>query len=143
MDFLFSLKFLKIAVPSFLIVSFLDYLFLGIIASKFYTKHLGHLAELKKGKIVFHIPMGLIAQAAVSLSISIFILTVLQLDNTLSTSILSGAGMAFLIFIIYDFTNLSFVKGYPVSLALVDIAWGTFQGAAAGVYVYYFNTWFF
>lgn len=139
MEFLFSLKFLKIAGASILIVAFLDYLFLGIIASKFYTEQLGYLAELKKGKIVFHIPMGVIAQAGVALSLCVFIVTALQLNNTLATSILCGGIMAFLVFTVYDFTNLSFVKGYPLKLALVDIGWGTVQGLAAGVYVYFFN----
>jgi uncharacterized membrane protein len=142
MDFLLSVKFLKIAVSSIALVAFLDFLFLGIIASKFYTEQLGYLAELKKGKIIFHIPMGLIAQAAVALSLCVFILTALQLNNTLGTAIACGAIMAFLVFTVYDFTNLSFVKNYPLSLALVDIACGTAQGVAAGVYVYYFNKWF-
>lgn len=142
MEFLFSLKFLKIAVSSIVIVAFLDYLFLGIIASKFYSEQLGYLAELKKGKITFNIPMGIAAQTGVALSLCVFILTAMQLNNTLSTSILCGALMAFLLFSVYDFTNLSFVKGYPLKLALVDIAWGTFQGTVAGVYLYYFNKWF-
>lgn len=142
MEFLFSLKFLKIAISSVVIVAFLDYIFLGVIASKFYTEQLGYLAELKKGKIVFHIPMGVIAQTGVALSLCVFILTALQLNNTLATSIACGAIMALLVFTVYDFTNLSFVKNYPLKLALVDIAWGTIQGAAAGVYVYYFNRWF-
>jgi uncharacterized membrane protein len=142
MEFLFSLKFLKIAIPSILMVAFLDYIFLGLIASKFYTEQLGYLAELKKGKIVFNIPMGVIAQAGVALSFCVFILTALQLNNTLGTSVACGAIMALLVFTVYDFTNLSFVKGYPLKLALVDIGWGTVQGLAAGVYVYYFNKWF-
>lgn len=142
MEFLFTFKFLKIAVCSIAIVAFLDFLFLGIIASDFYRSQVGYLAEMKKGKIVFSIPMGLIAQAGVALSLCVFILTALQLNNTLATSVLCGGIMAFLVFCIYDFTNLSFVKGYPLKFALVDIGWGTFQGLVAGVYVYYFNRWF-
>lgn len=141
MEFLFSLKFLKIAGASIVIVAILDYLFLGNIASKFYTEQLGYLADMKKGKIQFNIPMGLIAQAGVALSLCVFIVTALQLNNTLTTSVLCGGIMAFLVFCIYDFTNLSFVKDYPIKLALVDIGWGTFQGLVAGVYVYYFNRW--
>lgn len=142
MEFLFSLKFLKIAGSSIVLVAFLDFIFLGLIASKFYTKQIGYLADLKKGKIVFHVPLGLVAQAAVALSLSAFILTALQLNNTIGTSIACGAGMAFLVFTVYEFTNLSFVKNYPIKFALVDIGWGMVQGLAAGVYVYYFNGWF-
>ena len=142
MSFLFTIKFLKIALPSVILLALLDYLFLGCLAANFYAQHIGHLAELRDGKITFNLPIGIIAQLAVSLLITIFITTALQLDNRLLVSVLSGAGIAFLLYAVYDFTNLSFVKNYPVILAAVDIGWGVLQGAAAGVYVYYFNKYF-
>jgi uncharacterized membrane protein len=142
MNFLFTLKFLKIAIPSIVILALLDYLFLGLLAAKFYAQHIGHIAQLENGKITFNLPMGIIAQIAVSLLISVFVVTVLQLDNRLWVSVVSGAGIAFLLYAVYDFTNLSFVKGYPLILAVTDIAWGLVQGAAAGVYVYFFNKYF-
>jgi uncharacterized membrane protein len=142
MSFLFTLKFLKIAIPSIVILALLDYLFLGWLAAKFYAHHIGHIAQLENGKITFNLPMGILAQIAVSLLISVFVVTVLQLDNRLWVSVISGAGIAFLLYAVYDFTNLSFVKGYPLILAVTDIAWGVVQGAAAGVYVYFFNKYF-
>lgn len=142
MSFIFTLKFLKIALPSIIILAVLDYLFLGWLAAKFYAHHIGHITELQNGKIIFNLPMGIIAQIAVSLLITVFVTTALQLDNRLWVSVASGAGIAFLLYAVYDFTNLSFVKNYPLLLAVVDIGWGIVQGAAAGVYVYFFNKYF-
>lgn len=142
MSFIFTVKFLKIALPSIIILAVLDYLFLGWLAAKFYAHHIGHIAELKNGKIIFNLPMGIIAQIAVSLLITVFVTTALQLDNRLWVSVASGAGIAFLLYAVYDFTNLSFVKNYPLLLAVVDIGWGIVQGAAAGFYVFFFNKYF-
>ena len=48
-----------------------------------------------------------------------------------------GAAAGFAMYATYDLTNLSFVRGYPLLMSAVDIAWGTAQGACAGVYVYH------
>jgi uncharacterized membrane protein len=51
----------------------------------------------------------------------------------------TGAFVGFVIYVVYDFTNLSFVKGWPLWISIIDAAWGTMQGLLAGIYVYYFN----
>ena len=43
---------------------------------------------------------------------------------------LSGAGLGFICYCTYDLTNLALAKGFPTSVAVVDIAWGTVLGAA-------------
>lgn len=134
---LFTLKFLKIAGISIVLFVLLDYLWLAVIAARWYRQTLGHLAQLDpEGKIMFNIPMGLIAQVVISIGLSVVIVAFLQLDNRLMTAVLSGAFLGFVIYATYDFTNLSFVKGWPLWIALLDVAWGTLQGVLAGLYVY-------
>ncbi len=140
MDFFFTTKFLKIAAVSLVIFVAFDFLWLAILASKLYRQSLGFLAELdSEGKIIFNIPMGLIAQLAISIALSASIVTALQLDNRLVTAISTGAFIGMAIYATFDFTNLSFVKGWPLWISLVDVAWGTVQGMLAGVYVFYLN----
>ncbi len=140
MDFLFTLKFLKIAAASIVIFILLDFLWLAVVASKLYSSSLGFLANLdSKGKVIFNIPVGVFVQATLSLGLSFVIGTALQLDNRLIVSLFTGAFIGFVIYGVYDFTNLSFVKGWPLWISLVDVAWGTLQGLLAGVYFYYFN----
>ena len=52
MDFLFTLKFLKIVAASIFIFILLDFLWLAIVASKLYSQSLGFLAMLdSKGRV--------------------------------------------------------------------------------------------
>jgi uncharacterized membrane protein len=143
MDFLFSVKFIKIAFTSAIVFVLLDFLWLAVIASAWYRQTLGYLADLDpQGKIIFNIPFGLIAQVAISLALSAVIMMALHVDNRLFISVAWGAFIGLAIYTTYDFTNLSFVKGWPLWISFLDVAWGTFQGLLAGVYVFYLNRFF-
>jgi len=140
MDFLLTVKFLKIAAASIVIFILLDFLWLAVVASKLYSSSLGFLANLDStGKVIFNIPVGVFVQATLSLGLSFVIGMSLQLEDRLIVSACTGAFVGFVIYAVYDFTNLSFVKGWPLWISIVDAAWGTTQGLLAGIYVYYFN----
>jgi uncharacterized membrane protein len=52
--------------------------------------------------------------------------------------LLAGAALGVLAYGTYDITNLSTLRGFPVSVALVDLAWGTVLtavSAAGGLYI--------
>ena len=143
MSFIFTLKFLKIASPSVVIFVLLDFFWLAVIASKLYRQSLGYLAELDPdGKIIFNIPMGLLAQVAISITLSVFISLALQIDNRLSVVLGTGTFLGLMMYVTYYFTNVSFVKGWPLWISLIDVTWGAVQGALAGLYVFYFTRWF-
>jgi uncharacterized membrane protein len=44
-----------------------------------------------------------------------------------------GALLGFIAYCTYDLTNLATLNGWPVKVALLDIAWGTFITALAAV----------
>jgi len=143
MEFLLSAKFLKVSVTSAIIFILLDFLWLAIIASAWYRQTLGFLAELDpQGKIIFNIPMGLVAQVVIALALSAVIMLALHVDNRLIVALGWGAFIGFAIYATYDFTNLSFVKGWPLWISLLDVAWGTMQGLMAGTYIFYLNRYF-
>ena len=143
MEFLFTAKSFKIAFTSAVVFVLLDFLWLAVIASSWYRQTLGFLAELDpQGKIIFNIPMGLLAQLAISITLSGVIQLALHLDNRLVISIGWGAFIGLAIYATYDFTNLSFVKGWPLWISLLDVVWGTLQGTMAGFYVFYLNRYF-
>jgi uncharacterized membrane protein len=138
MEYFFSLRFLKIAGLSAIAFVLLDYLWLAVVASPMYRNALGYLATLDgDGKITFNIPAGLIAQLAISLLLSILLGFVLQVDQKLITMLIVGGVAGFLIYVVYDFTNLSFVKGWPLWISLIDITWGAVQGVIAGAIAYF------
>ncbi len=143
MEFLFSAKFLKIAFTSAIVFILLDFLWLAVVASAWYRHALGFLAELDpEGKIMFNIPMGLIAQVVISLALSAVIMLALHVDDRLVVAISWGAFIGLSLYATYDFTNLSFVKGWPLWISLLDVAWGTTQGTLAGLYIFYLNRYF-
>lgn len=118
----------------------LDFLWLAVIASPWYKHALGYLSQLSaEGKITFNIPAGLVAQLAISLTLSFVIMLSLQVDNRLVIALLVGGFIGLAIYACYDFTNLSFVKGWPLWISLIDVGWGTLQGILAGIYVYFMN----
>jgi uncharacterized membrane protein len=142
MEFLFTTKFLRAVAFSVVIFILLDYVWLAVIASKWYRQTLGHLAELDThGKIIFNIPMGLVAQIVLSLCLSFVIGLSQQIDHRLSVAVLTGTFIGFSLYAVYDFTNLSFVKKYPLWIALLDVAWGTVQGLLAGLYFHKIYHW--
>lgn len=143
MAFVLTSKFLKAAAVSVVLFILLDYLWLAVIASKWYRQTLGHLAELDAdGKIIFNIPMGLIAQVVLSICLSFVVALALQLDYRLTVALVVGTFTGFCLYAVYDFTNLSFVKNYPLWIALLDVAWGSLQGLLAGFYFYKLYSWF-
>jgi len=138
MEYLLSAKFLKVVLAAAVIFILLDMLWIGILASKFYTNHLGYLAELNNGKITFKLPVGILVQFIISLGLSAVIIMALQLDNRMLVAMLVGACAGFVIYFTYDFTNYSFVKNWSLFVSVIDVLWGTAQGLMAGLYTYWF-----
>lgn len=142
MAFFLSQSFIKTAALSAVIFIVLDLLWLGVIASPFYLKHFGYLARVENGKIVFNMYAGLSAQIIISLALVSVITLALNTQNTLLTSVVTGALAGFALYATYDLTSMSFVKGFGLLMSVVDIAWGTMQGIFAGFYVYFLTKYF-
>ncbi len=104
----------------------LDALWLGFIAKPLYAQGIGHLmAEPPRWGVaaLFYLayPLGLLMLAVV-----------LQAPATsLPRTALLGALLGLFAYGTYDLTNLSTLRGWPVTLALIDMAWGTVVSAAA------------
>ncbi len=110
------------------LISFLliDAIWLGIVAKNFYREQLGDMM----------LPSPNFAVAAVFylfFAIAIVILAVrpgLEADSVWTT-VGYGAILGIAAYGTYDMTNLSTLKNWPVTLTIVDLAWGTVLTAAA------------
>ncbi|MDA3832699.1 MAG: DUF2177 family protein [Spirochaetales bacterium] len=142
MNYFLSSTFIKVAGCSILIFIVLDLLWLSVVARTIYFKQMSYLAAVENGRIVFNLPVGLSVQAIIALGLAVFISLALLVDNTLAASLCVGAFAGFVMYCTYDLTNLSFIRNYPVSITVVDIAWGTAQGIFAGIYVFYLTRYF-
>jgi uncharacterized membrane protein len=57
--------------------------------------------------------------------------------NSVLTALLNGAILGLLAYGTYDMTNLATLKGWSLSVSLVDMAWGAVLTATAAVAGYY------
>ncbi len=117
-------------IKSFLIslVSFivLDFLWLGFVVKKFNTEQLKDLGRFKDGDIQVLYTPAFIVYVLMAVGITFFVLPKLTDDSSWLSVFLGGALMGLIVYGVYDMTNLSIIKDYPIPFALADIAWGTF-----------------
>jgi len=119
-----------ISVPLFFLI---DLLWLGVIAKNIYQDKLGHL--LGEVNWIAAVIFYLIFLAG----LTFFATYPAVLAGKLSTAILYGAFFGFVTYVTYELTNLALLKGWPLSIVFIDIAWGTFLGAfvtGAAYYIY-------
>ena len=100
----------------------LDYVWLAKIMKGFYLEKLMPFIEIKNGSLVVNM-YGVAIFYVLALFTTYWFAVRLATDNI--GALLSGALLGFCMYAFYDFTNYATLKSYPLSLALVDTAWGT------------------
>lgn len=105
-------------ISALVVLLFLDYLWLGILAKDFYRSHIGHL---------FREDMFWPAIAAFYLfySVAIIYFAVWPAEGDLSVAFLSGLLLGFTAYMTYDLVNIATLKSWPWKIVLIDIAWGS------------------
>jgi len=104
-----------------------DYLWLGIVAHRFYMNQLGDLVRQP-----INVPMAAAFYAVYAVGIVIFAVAPALAADAWRSALWRGALFGFFAYATYDLTNLATLKNWPVTLSVVDILWGTFlTGAAA------------
>jgi uncharacterized membrane protein len=110
------------------LISFLliDAIWLGLLAKNFYRDQLGELMLPSPNFTVAAVFYLFFAAAIVALAVRP------GLDaGTVWSAIGYGAILGLAAYGTYDMTNLSTLKGWPVSLSIVDLIWGTVVTSAA------------
>ncbi len=106
-------------VTAFVMIA-IDLVWLGFIAKPLYQNGIGHLMADKP-----NIPVAIIFYLLYALGLVIFAVIPQQSAPGWSRALMVGAMFGFFAYATYDLTNLSTLKGWPISLAMMDIAWGT------------------
>jgi uncharacterized membrane protein len=106
-----------LTVPVFFLI---DLVWLGLVARDFYRNQLGSLMAdpiVWWAAILFYL---------LSIAGIIFFAVAPAIDDgSWTKALLLGAAFGFFTYMTYDLTNLATIQGWPVTLAVVDIAWGT------------------
>lgn len=113
-----------------LVMLAVDLVWLGVIAKSLYAQAIGHLMSDEP-----YLPAALLFYAIFPLGLMIFAVAPVGAPTGWRTALLMGGLFGFFAYATYDLTNLTTLRNWPISLALIDIAWGTFicgVSAAAG-----------
>jgi len=114
--------YLIIYVATLIVMTALDMLWLGGIARSFYKDRLGDLMEI-------HLLPAILFYLMYVAGIIIF--SHHGSNTGWQSTLLYGALFGFFAYATYDLTNLSTLRGWSLSLSIVDIGWGTVVTAIA------------
>jgi uncharacterized membrane protein len=109
----------------------LDFLWLGILASGLYKKELGSFLRLSGDALTPITWAALLVYLAIPLGVVLFALPRVSNDNLIGSSLFWGAVYGIVLYTVYDMTNYSLVKGWPLKMSLIDICWGGVLNASA------------
>lgn len=106
----------------------IDFLWLGLIALDFYKKEMGSLM-LERPRL----EIAAIFYVLFALGITILAVQPALNSGGWHTALLFGALFGLCAYGAYDLTNLATLQRWPLRLALIDMAWGTFLTAIAAL----------
>jgi uncharacterized membrane protein len=95
----------------------LDGFWLGVIARSFYKARLGDLL-LDRPNFAIAALFYLVHAAGI-------VVFALPQATTWTTALFYGALFGFFVYAAYDLTNLATLRGWPASVAVIDLIWGT------------------
>jgi uncharacterized membrane protein len=106
-----------LTVPIFFLI---DLVWLGVVARDFYRSQIGSLMAdpiVWWAAILFYL---------LSIAGIVFFAVLPAIDaGSWTKALMLGAAFGFFTYMTYDLTNLATLQGWSVTLAVVDIAWGT------------------
>jgi len=132
--------FIKLFIPTFFFFLLIDYIWIGIIASKYYSSEFGELARrTASGAINANIFAAFAAYFLLVFGMIYFVYPKIQSNSSLIEIIITGALFGFIIYGVYDMTNLAILKGFGVKLAIVDMIWGGIVCMIVSLFLYIFS----
>jgi uncharacterized membrane protein len=131
-------SFLKLFGASFLFFSALDMVWIGLLARQHYLNSIGSLLRYANGSYNVVWWAGLLVWALIVLGSIIFVLPLTQ-GQSLATALFYGGFFGFVLYGVYDLTNYSLLKDWPLTTTILDIAWGVFSNALLAAFVWWFQ----
>lgn len=113
------LTFAKLYVIALVVFFALDLLWLGVIAKGFYAQHVGFLM---REQVLW--PAALLFYAFFLLGLVVFVIGPAYEAQSVTRALVLGLFFGFITYQTYELTNYALVKGWPLIVVVVDIAWG-------------------
>jgi uncharacterized membrane protein len=119
----------------------LDFVWLGVFASGLYKKGLGSFLRMSGTDLQPIIWAALVVYLAIPLGIILFVLPRISVTNLTASALLWGAIYGIVVYTVYDMTNYSLVRDWPLRVALIDICWGGVLNAIGTVAAAWLDRW--
>lgn len=121
----------------FVCIVLLDMVWLGYIAKPLYIKSLGSFMYFKNGEMEVNYIAAALVYICLSLGIVFF---VMPLTNGIPLKgMMWGAIFGFLVYAIYDLTNLAIIYKWPLFISIIDMVWGGVLCGICSYIVTFFN----
>jgi uncharacterized membrane protein len=122
---------LKVYVLTLPVVFVLDFLWLGVLMGGFYKKELGSFLRLSGDSLTPIIWAAFVVYIAIPAGVVLFVLPKVSGEHLVSSSLSWGFIYGVILYAVYDMTNYSLVRDWPLKLSLVDMCWGGVLNACA------------
>src|SRR4051812_26691287 len=124
-----TIKLAAIGAVAFMV---LDGVWLGLLMKTFYRDQLAPIVRLGNGGIAPNWPAALVVYALLGTGIALF---VIPRAPAVPLAAAYGALFGLVVYGVYDFTNYSTLRQWPLVLALADVTWGAAASAACAAAV--------
>ncbi|BBO34615.1 DUF2177 family protein [Lacipirellula parvula] len=116
-----SIKLFAALAPITIIV---DVLWIGVLMKSFYLGQIGEIARREGGSLTPRWGAALLVYLVIPAGLILFVRPLLAEESRLITALIHGAIFGFILYGVYDFTNLATLEKWTVRMTLVDVAWG-------------------
>ncbi len=106
----------------------IDGIWLSFVANKLYRSQLGLLLLDKP-----NLPAAIAFYLIFLVGLVVFVINPAMQSNDWKVAAILGALFGFVTYATYDLTNLATLKGYPLTITVVDLIWGTVLTASVSV----------
>jgi uncharacterized membrane protein len=111
----------------------LDAVWLGLVMSGFYRDQLAAIGRIENGRFAPNWPAAVVVYLLLGAGLALF---AVPRASSVGSAAGWGALLGLVIYGVYDFTNVATLKQYPLTLALVDVAWGAVAASLGAVAVH-------
>ncbi len=131
-----AIQFVKLFLLTALVFFAIDLVWIGVVASQFYERHIGSLLAPQ----VRWLPAILFYLIYITGLLVFAVLPGLSAGSLIRTVAL-GAFLGFFAYATFDLTCLALFKDFPVIVVVVDMVWGTFLSALVTASGYGIGRW--
>ena len=126
------IKLYLITLPVFFAI---DMVWLGLVAKNFYREQIGFLMSPE-----INWPAAIIFYLLFIAGLILFVISPALEKRMWRDALLMGALFGLVTYATYDLTNMATVKGWPLLVTFVDLAWGATLSASVSLISYFIAT---